>query len=96
MTFFKKSSEHSLYDSTFENFFILLIPIIISVNLYSIEVKINMILLQVNQLCKYYGADIILSNIKLEVQTRDRIALVGRNGAGKSTLIKNYIWKPLL
>ena len=50
-----------------------------------------MILLQVNQLCKYYGADIILSNIKLEVQTRDRIALVGRNGAGKSTLIKNYI-----
>ena len=48
----------------------------------------NMILLQVNQLCKYYGADIILSNIKLEVQTRDRIALVGRNGAGKSTLLK--------
>ena len=47
-----------------------------------------MILLQVNQLCKYYGADIVLSNIKLEVQTRDRIALVGRNGAGKSTLLK--------
>ena len=47
-----------------------------------------MILMQVNQLCKYYGADIILSNIKLEIQTRDRIALVGRNGAGKSTLLK--------
>jgi ATP-binding cassette, subfamily F, member 3 len=47
-----------------------------------------MILLQVNQLFKYFGADIILSNIKLEVQTRDRIALVGRNGAGKSTLLK--------
>lgn len=47
-----------------------------------------MILLQVNQLYKYYGADIILSNIKLEVQTRDRIALVGRNGTGKSTLLK--------
>ncbi len=47
-----------------------------------------MILLQVNQLHKYYGADLILSNIKLEVQTRDRIALVGRNGAGKSTLLK--------
>ncbi|AGK51980.1 ABC-F family ATP-binding cassette domain-containing protein [Bacillus sp. 1NLA3E] len=47
-----------------------------------------MILLQVNQLNKYYGADLILSNIKLEVQTRDRIALVGRNGAGKSTLLK--------
>lgn len=48
----------------------------------------NMILLQVNQLCKYFGADQVLSNIKLEVQTRDRIALVGRNGAGKSTLLK--------
>ncbi|SFB26310.1 MULTISPECIES: ABC-F family ATP-binding cassette domain-containing protein [unclassified Bacillus (in: firmicutes)] len=47
-----------------------------------------MILLQVNQLSKYYGAELILSNIKLEVKTRDRIALVGRNGAGKSTLLK--------
>ncbi|MCM3705356.1 MULTISPECIES: ABC transporter ATP-binding protein [Cytobacillus] len=47
-----------------------------------------MILLQVNQLAKSFGADPILTNIKLEVQTRDRIALVGRNGAGKSTLLK--------
>ncbi|MFL0365324.1 ABC-F family ATP-binding cassette domain-containing protein [Pseudobacillus sp. 179-B 2D1 NHS] len=47
-----------------------------------------MILLQVQQLTKYFGAELILSNIKLEVQTRDRIALVGRNGAGKSTLLK--------
>ena len=47
-----------------------------------------MILLQVNQLNKHFGAELILSNIKLEVQTRDRIALVGRNGAGKSTLLK--------
>ncbi|WP_096155859.1 MULTISPECIES: ABC-F family ATP-binding cassette domain-containing protein [Bacillus] len=47
-----------------------------------------MIILQVNQLNKYFGAELILSNIKLEVQSRDRIALVGRNGAGKSTLLK--------
>lgn len=47
-----------------------------------------MILLQVQQLTKSFGAEPILSNIKLEVQTRDRIALVGRNGAGKSTLLK--------
>ncbi|WHY72628.1 ABC-F family ATP-binding cassette domain-containing protein [Fictibacillus enclensis] len=47
-----------------------------------------MIILQVNDLTKSFGADPILSNIKLEVQTRDRIALVGRNGAGKSTLLK--------
>jgi ATP-binding cassette, subfamily F, member 3 len=47
-----------------------------------------MILLQVNQLTKYFGAELILSNMKLEVQNRDRVALVGRNGAGKSTLLK--------
>lgn len=47
-----------------------------------------MISLQVNQLTKYFGADLILSNIKLDVQSNDKIALVGRNGAGKSTLLK--------
>ncbi|WP_409252638.1 ABC-F family ATP-binding cassette domain-containing protein [Bacillus sp. SCS-153A] len=47
-----------------------------------------MILLQVNQIVKSFGAEVILSNIKLEIQSRDRIALVGRNGAGKSTLLK--------
>lgn len=47
-----------------------------------------MILLQVNQLEKYYGADLVLSNIKLEIHSKDRIALVGRNGTGKSTLLK--------
>jgi ATP-binding cassette, subfamily F, member 3 len=48
----------------------------------------KLILLQVNQIVKSFGADVILSNIKLEIQNRDRIALVGRNGAGKSTLLK--------
>ncbi len=47
-----------------------------------------MILLQLNQITKYFGSELILSNIKLEVQSKDRIALVGRNGAGKSTLLK--------
>lgn len=48
----------------------------------------KMIVLQVNQLYKSYIADEILSGVKLEVQHRDRVALVGRNGAGKSTLLK--------
>ena len=47
-----------------------------------------MILLQVQQLTKYFGAELILADIKLDIQTKDRIALVGRNGAGKSTLLK--------
>ncbi|SEU04858.1 ATP-binding cassette, subfamily F, member 3 [Salinibacillus kushneri] len=47
-----------------------------------------MILMQLNNIEKYFGADLILSNIKLEVHSQDRIAIVGRNGAGKSTLLK--------
>lgn len=47
-----------------------------------------MIVLQVNQLYKSFATDEILSGVKLEVQHRDRVALVGRNGAGKSTLLK--------
>lgn len=47
-----------------------------------------MILMQINQLVKRFGADTILDNIKLEIKTQDRIAIVGRNGAGKSTLLK--------
>ncbi|TCT18947.1 ATP-binding cassette subfamily F protein 3 [Melghiribacillus thermohalophilus] len=47
-----------------------------------------MIVMQLNQITKFFGADLILSNIKLEVHNRDRIAIVGRNGAGKSTLLK--------
>ncbi|KGA97780.1 multidrug ABC transporter ATP-binding protein [Alkalihalobacillus alcalophilus ATCC 27647 = CGMCC 1.3604] len=47
-----------------------------------------MIILQCVNISKSFGAEPILSNIKLEVQTGERIALVGRNGAGKSTLLK--------
>lgn len=47
-----------------------------------------MILLQCVNLSKSFGTDSILTNIKMEVQSHERIALVGRNGAGKSTLLK--------
>ncbi len=47
-----------------------------------------MIVLQVNGLTKSFSGTDILENVKLEVQHRDRVALVGRNGAGKSTLLK--------
>src|SRR5690625_4124233 len=47
-----------------------------------------MIQMQINSLSKSFGAEEILSNIKLEVKKNDRIAIVGRNGAGKSTLLK--------
>lgn len=47
-----------------------------------------MIIMQLNDIAKSFGADNILSNIKLEIKEKDRIAIVGRNGAGKSTLLK--------
>ncbi|WP_336825430.1 ATP-binding cassette domain-containing protein [Sporosarcina sp. USHLN248] len=47
-----------------------------------------MIILQVNGLTKSFSGTNILENVRLEVQHRDRVALVGRNGAGKSTLLK--------
>ncbi len=49
-----------------------------------------MILLQANQIARYFGADTLFENIHLEVNSKARIGLVGRNGAGKSTLLKNY------
>ncbi|MEK3907516.1 ABC-F family ATP-binding cassette domain-containing protein [Oceanobacillus sp. FSL W7-1309] len=47
-----------------------------------------MILMQLNGISKSFGAEEILSNIKIEIKDKDRIAIVGRNGAGKSTLLK--------
>ncbi|MCG7346119.1 ABC-F family ATP-binding cassette domain-containing protein [Sporosarcina sp. ACRSL] len=47
-----------------------------------------MIVLQVNGISKSFSGTDILQNVRLEVQHRDRVALVGRNGAGKSTLLK--------
>ncbi|MEK4026507.1 ABC-F family ATP-binding cassette domain-containing protein [Sporosarcina sp. FSL W7-1283] len=47
-----------------------------------------MIILQVNGLTKSFSGTDLLENVRLEVQHRDRVALVGRNGAGKSTLLK--------
>lgn len=47
-----------------------------------------MILLQANQIARFFGADVLFENIHLEISDRARIALVGRNGAGKSTLLK--------
>ncbi|WJY27191.1 ABC-F family ATP-binding cassette domain-containing protein [Sporosarcina trichiuri] len=47
-----------------------------------------MIILQVNGVTKSFSGTDIMKNVKLEVQHRDRVALVGRNGAGKSTLLK--------
>jgi ATP-binding cassette subfamily F protein 3 len=50
-----------------------------------------MILLQVRQVARVFGADTLFENIDLAIQEKSRIALVGRNGIGKSTLLKIII-----
>lgn len=52
------------------------------------EVRIRMILLQLNDITKSFDGDDIFNNVDLEVKTGERIGIVGRNGAGKSTLMK--------
>lgn len=45
-------------------------------------------LIQLNNISKYFVVTEVFSNVKLEVNEKDKIAIVGRNGAGKSTLLK--------
>ena len=47
-----------------------------------------MIILQGNKLERSFSGDVLFDNINIQVDEKDRIALVGRNGAGKSTLLK--------
>jgi len=46
------------------------------------------ILLQVQQVMRRFGADVLFDNVQMDIQEHGRVALVGRNGAGKSTLLK--------
>lgn len=47
-----------------------------------------MIILQANKIERSFAGEVLFDNITLQVDERDRIALVGKNGAGKSTLLK--------
>lgn len=47
-----------------------------------------MVILQANKIERSFAGEVLFDNINLQVDERDRIALVGKNGAGKSTLLK--------
>lgn len=44
--------------------------------------------LQLSQIKKTYGGQVVLDGASIQVKDKEKIALVGRNGCGKSTLMK--------
>jgi ATP-binding cassette subfamily F protein 3 len=47
-----------------------------------------MIMLQAAHVSKAFGQNIILNDVNINIQEKERVGLVGPNGAGKSTLLK--------
>ncbi|MDW7657400.1 MAG: ATP-binding cassette domain-containing protein, partial [Bacillota bacterium] len=47
-----------------------------------------MLEISINQISKYYGANLIFSGVSFDIMSGDRIGLVGHNGCGKTTLLR--------
>ena len=47
-----------------------------------------MIEIALKEIEKYYGANKILENVTFDVQTGEKVGLIGRNGTGKTTIFK--------
>jgi ATP-binding cassette subfamily F protein 3 len=55
--------------------------------------KIASSLINIINLSKSIGAEPLLVNSNLKVQSNDKVALIGKNGAGKTTLLKMILAK---
>lgn len=47
-----------------------------------------MIECNINNVTKFYGADLIFENISFDIKTNERLGLIGPNGCGKTTIMK--------
>lgn len=45
-------------------------------------------LITLDNVCLAYGLDPLLDHVKFQIETNERVCLIGRNGAGKSSLLK--------
>lgn len=50
-----------------------------------------MLAIQTQKLCKYYGKDLGVKDISLEIEQGEIFGFIGPNGAGKSTLIRTLL-----
>lgn len=48
-------------------------------------------LIDISNITKYFGANLVLEKVNFSVESGDRIGIVGRNGSGKSTLLSLII-----
>lgn len=45
-------------------------------------------LITLENICLAFGLDALLDHVKLQIEAKERVCLIGRNGAGKSSLLK--------
>ena len=49
---------------------------------------LSTMILTVQHLEKYFGAQVCLKDISFQLDAQDRVGIIGENGAGKTTLIQ--------